>query len=235
MAAHSERMLDASCRVATQAQQVLGTPTNIVFSFRNRSPHPITFSIGNGLSDSYRFLSSHDVTVLDPYYEFGGIRAIRQLKPGQEMTDDVLLNEYLYFSHPGQYVVSCDLDVDVTDARTGVVQAHSFRGQIDLKLMENPDIKRATIGALAADLDSQDSQRQLRSSGILAELRDRSVVPIMVRKLHLKNDAVVENLLLGLGRIDSEEARSALSDFSTWTTSPDLRKLAEQQLARPSR
>jgi hypothetical protein len=175
------------------------------------------------------------VTVLDPYYEFGGISAIRQLEPGQEMTDDVLLNEYLYFSRPGQYVVSCDLDVDVTDARTGVVQAHSFRGQIDLKLVEDPDIKRATIGALAADLDSQDSQRQLRASGILAELRDRSVVPIMVRGLHLKNGAVVENLLLGLGRIDSEEARSALSDFSTWTTSPDLRKLSVQQLARPSR
>jgi hypothetical protein len=226
-------MIEVDCRVV-RTEPVLGTPIDVVFSFRNVSSHSVSFSIGNGRSDSYRFTAGPDVIPLDPYYEFGGLAAIRTLGSGQQIDDDILLNKYLRFARPGHYAVNCELDLDVTDSVTGVIQAHRVRHQVDLDLKQDPARQREVLAALTADLEGPDPQKQLTASYTLSELRDLNVVPIMARGLHSRNSAVIENLLLGLGRIDADEARDALRDFASFTSSPKLKNLARQQLARPS-
>src|SRR5256885_10851684 len=75
-----DSMLETDFRVE-QAEQILGTPIYVAFAYRNRGPHPLSFVIGNGRSDSFRFDPSPPATALDPYYEFGGLAAITHVAP----------------------------------------------------------------------------------------------------------------------------------------------------------
>jgi hypothetical protein len=231
METRDQSALDAGFQLA-QRQHVLGTPVYLAFSLRNRGPHPITFSIGNGRSDGYRFTTGGEATTLDPYHELGGLSAIRRLLPGEQTDDRILLNKYLHFSRPGRYTVNCELDLAVTDATTGLVQSQPIRDRLELNLEQDAERRRLVLGTLAADMEGKDPQQQLEASYVLSELREKDTAAAMIRGLRSRNSAVVENLLVGLGRIDSEQARTVLRDFANSTASPELKALARQQLSR---
>jgi hypothetical protein len=223
-------MLIGEFRVQT-AEQVWGTPTYAAFVYRNPNSVPVHFSIGNGREDSFRFRSEPPARELDPYYEFGGIAPIIEVAPSQTGQSEILLNRYLQFLHPGDYVIRCELDLELFYEDNHDRSRPQFRTDLRLTLRDDPDAKHKTLAELEAAL-MQTGEHQLRAADALSELRSAEVLPILARGLHATSPAVVEKMLIGLGNTGGESAMKLLRDFIKSPPSPLLLRVAKRELAR---
>ncbi len=218
-----------------RTEQIMGTPIYVNFDYSNQGPHALSFSVGNGRADSYRFDTTPPAKVNNPYYEFGGLVAITSLGSYEKGVDAILLNKYLQFVVPGHYVVNCELDLDVTDTTDAMTKSHMVRNRLEIDIKSDPVRQREIFTALESRMMNEDVEKQTKASYALSELRENNAIPIMTRGLKSRNDVVVEHMIVGLGRIHDKEAADALAVFMKSTTSLRLKDLARQQLENFSR
>src|ERR1039457_53607 len=212
-------------------EQIWQTPTYLKFVYGDPGTFALSFSIGNGRADGFRFRSEPPARELDPYYEFGGLAAITEVRPGQSGELEILLNRYLQFLRPGPYLVHCELDLDVLHGGTHERSHEQFRSDVSFTLHDDPKRRHAELAALEADLQHP-GPRQMRAATALSELRSPEVLPILERGLRSPSSAVVERMLIGLGNTGGEEARKLLREFVDSPASPVLIRIAKQELEK---
>jgi hypothetical protein len=223
-------MLSGEFRLVT-LEPLLGTPTYVTFVCHNSGPDPVSFSIGNGREDGFRFRSEPPAHELDPYYEFGGLAPIVNLQPLQSKVAEILLDQYLQFLQPGAYVVHCELDLEVLHPDTQTRSRNQFRSDLQFRLRDDARLRHKELAALETDL-LHTGQRTMRSAVALSELRNPQVLPILERNLRSSDTAVVEKMLNGLGNIGGDRAKRILDDFINSPAPPLLVRIAKQELAR---
>ena len=213
-------------------EQVQETPIYVTFTYRNQGPRPVSFSIGNGRADGFRFRTEPAAKYLNPYYEFGGLAGITTVAPHQEGRQTVLLNRYVRFETAGRYTVHAELDVEVTEAETRARQVYNVRNDLPLTLREDDERRADILAGLAADLTGKDGAKQMQAADALAELRSPKALPVLGHGLDSPNSAVVEKMIIGLGNTGGEPARQALLRYKQSGPPQVLLLLAEQELQR---
>ena len=159
----------------------LGAPINALFEYSNTGPQTISFAIGNGRDDGFRFVApSAGVKELNPYYEFGGLAEIITLEPGMKGSKEILLNRYIQFIEPGEFQIGCEFDAEVTDELlTQQIAREEIRDTIHLNVYEDRGRLDNVIAAIERDVREGDRPARLRAMETLSELRVEAAVHIL--------------------------------------------------------
>lgn len=214
----------------------LGAPINALFEYSNTGPQTISFAIGNGRDDGFRFVApSAGVKELNPYYEFGGLAEIITLEPGMKGSKEILLNRYIQFIEPGEFQIGCEFDAEVTDELlTQQIAREEIRDTIHLNVYEDRGRLDNVIAAIERDVREGDRPARLRAMETLSELRVEAAVHILAHGLSSEDEALAEIAIAGLGNLGSAEAAEALRSFIASSTSASLRQKALQELQKIS-
>lgn len=219
-----------------ESNVLLGAPVYVSFEYSNPGPQTISFSIGNGRDDGFRFSCPNEgVEELNPYFEFGGLAGVIVLEPGMKDSQPVLLNRYLRFTGPGEYQIKCEFDPELEDEFLNAKGTVAIRDTVFLRLHEDPEQLKQLIAEFDRDIRDGDPSTQSRQSAILSELRLADTVPVFIHGLKSGNDAAVESAILGLGNLGGRQALDALQDFVASSASPSLSEKAKQEMERISR
>ena len=224
-------MLEAEFKIECP-EAVLDTPIYLTLTCRNGGPRLVSFCIGNGRADSYRFHAEPEARQHNPYFELGGLMAITKLAPRQQRETTILLNRYLQFLSSGRYIVHAELDLEITDEETHALRLHPVRSVLDLALTEDDERRRDVWAALEADLTGGDGTRQMRAADALAELRSPELLPVLARGLENPNSAVVEKMIIGLANVGGNEAQNLLRKYRDSSPPEPLLLLVDQRLTR---
>jgi hypothetical protein len=224
-------MLKAGFRI-DQSEQVMDTPIYMSFVCRNDGPRQVSFCIGNGRDNSYRFQAEPEAKLHNPYFEMGGLMAITRVAPQQEITRTILLNRYLQFLSPGRYIVHGELDLETTDEDTRARRLVPVRSVCDLTVVKDDERRRDAWAALEADLMGRDGARQMRAADALAELRSPQLLPVLQRGLESPNSAVIEKMIIGLANVGGNEALDLLRKYRASSPPEPLLLLVDSRLTR---
>ncbi len=224
-------MLKAEFKI-DEPDQVLETPIYVRFVYTNRGRHPLSFSIGNGREDSYRFQAEPEAKELDPYYEFGGMAEVTEVPPREGGSKEILLNGYFQFLGPDSYVVKGELDLEVTEVGTDRVRPCKVRCEMVLNIREDERRRLEIVASLQQDLMGTDGAKQMRAANALAELRSPKALHVLQAGLDSSSPAVLEKMVIGLGNLGTEDAKKLLVEFMDRCPTPELNILAQQELSR---
>src|SRR5882762_9619415 len=132
-------MLEGSFRLV-ESDFLLRAPVYVFFEYSNTGPQTISFAIGNGREDGFRFFGpSGGIEQLNPYFELGGLAEVIMLEPGMKGSRAVLLNRYIRFIQPGKYQIRCEFDVDVGDQLLNREGRVEVRGTVYLNVYQDPE------------------------------------------------------------------------------------------------
>jgi hypothetical protein len=130
----SERIVEGHFRVLTK-KPVLEAPIVIAFEYRNTNDHPVKFALGNSRQDGFRFITAAPgVISLNPYYEMGGLEQVIRLGPGETGHHDIVLDRYLQFTAPGEFVIDAEFDVLVRDEQFVIRAREQIRDRFKLSI-----------------------------------------------------------------------------------------------------
>jgi HEAT repeat protein len=211
---------------------VLGGPIFVVLHYRSVAEYPITFALGNSRAEGIRFRAlGPGVTALNPYNEMGGLEEVIRLAPGEAGQKDVLLNRYLRFTAPGQYIIDAELDFTVRDEQSTIRGTEPIRDRLTLSLPEDPERLSAVLASLERELTEDSAAGSTATLHILAELRTPNALAILVRALTAPEPELAEEAIRAMGRSGLPEARLALEQFLSATPSAHLRGIALEEIA----
>ena len=113
----------------------------LYFDIENHTSNVISFEIGYGRDNSFVFATTKcpigSGQQLDPYYEFGGLVPINQVKSKEKYRRAVMPDKYLDLSKLGHYELKCTLTFDITN-KSGVKEDFKKEFVVEFDIVDNP-------------------------------------------------------------------------------------------------